>query len=601
MTNNGYVYVIDSNGVTLSHPNSDVIGTNRFDLQNEQGEFFIRDIINAAQNNKGFVEYHSSFLPENLTSSAKQSYVKYLSDWGWTIGTGFYKQELNSIINDQKQLLERQNSIQTAKVVSFTIFVTLLFGLLSLILAKKLTLRFERYQHRIALDFQSLSKLKDKLEFSAHHDSLTDLPNRKLFEQTVNHYLKHGRQNNKRVAIMFVDLDNFKKINDLHGHAVGDTLLTHVSNQFMSVLGHQDTVSRFGGDEFVFCFPNLDSIEAAEKKAHTVINSLKDSCALSGKIISTGCSAGLAVYPDHGTSIDKLLSNADMALYRTKDIDKGNYLLFDNHLSESQEYDQELEKHLAAALQNREISVHYQPQIDFKTGKMFGIEALARWHNPKLGHVPPSIFIAKAEEIGIINDLGDFIIKQACKEIVSVFPNGLSETNLSINITPSRIKDATFVDTFTDLIDDSGLSRHRVTLEITENVLIDDLESVAPALTQLRFRQFSIALDDFGTGFSSLGYLNQLPINEIKIDRSFVEKLPHNKQSQSLVNAIMAISSSMNLRVVAEGIETPEQSQWLEKSGCEIAQGYLFAKPMPLSQLEKQYSAIKTPKQALMY
>jgi EAL domain-containing protein (putative c-di-GMP-specific phosphodiesterase class I) len=290
-----------------------------------------------------------------------------------------------------------------------------------------------------------------------------------------------------------------------------------------------------------------------------------------------------------------------MALYRTKDIDKGNYLLFDNHLSESQEYDQELEKHLAAALQNREISVHYQPQIDFKTGKMFGIEALARWHNPKLGHVPPSIFIAKAEEIGIINDLGDFIIKQACKEIVSVFPNGLSETNLSINITPSRIKDATFVDTFTDLIDDSGLSRHRVTLEITENVLIDDLESVAPALTQLRFRQFSIALDDFGTGFSSLGYLNQLPINEIKIDRSFVEKLPHNKQSQSLVNAIMAISSSMNLRVVAEGIETPEQSQWLEKSGCEIAQGYLFAKPMPLSQLEKQYSAIKTPKQALMY
>ncbi len=297
------------------------------------------------------------------------------------------------------------------------------------------------------------------------------------------------------------------------------------------------------------------------------------------------------MYPADGQEPEELISKADIVLYKSKARHKGDVLFFDDSINARVLYDFTLEEQLRLALENNELSVVYQPQIDVLSGRIHGIEALCRWHNKELGHVSPIDFIAVAENIGMIHDIGWFVVKQASSDFKTLMASATQPVSLSINISPKQLLQTDFVENITNEIRSSGIETHTVTLEITENVLISDIICVSPILEKLRTRGFKLSLDDFGTGYSSLSYLSNLPINEIKIDRSFIDKLLTSSESESLVKAIIAIGKSCNTQIVAEGVETQEQYKRLSQYHCDIVQGYYFDKPLSIRELSEKYTA----------
>ncbi len=590
----GYLFVMNSHGATLLHPNQEVIGVNRINDVDSEGVPFIRNIIDTAMQGSGFVKYHSTYKPAHIGDSSKISFVAYVPEWDWVIGTGMYTEDLDDVISIQKELLKAQNERKQEKLMATMLLVSILLSVIYLYFAHKIHLSFDRFRLRINRDFNSLNDLKDQLAYNASHDSLTKLPNRKNFQETVEFNIRQARKHDTKLALMFVDLDDFKKINDLYGHAAGDSLLRQLSRSFLQAIEAGDTVSRFGGDEFVFCFANIQNQEQGLARAQSIFDTVANTpIVIEGKQHHISLSSGITIFPEHGNSLNILLSNADMALYRAKNKGKNTYHLFCLDILQEQNYQHTLERELRQAIAEQQIYVEYQPQIDLTSGKLYGVEALARWHNPTLGQVPPMVFIEKAEQIGIINKIGDFIVARSCKEVSRFNKQTGQSIRLSINISPQRISNPMFVDSLAELVQDSDMECSQVTLEITENILIKDTGSVKPILHRLNSKGFSIALDDFGTGYSSMRYLNTLPIDELKIDRAFVEKLPQDKQSQSLVNAILAMSSSMRLRIVAEGIEEHAQHLWLAQNHCHLGQGYLFDKPLTIESLEQKYKQAK--------
>ncbi|ORT52583.1 hypothetical protein ST37_02135 (plasmid) [Vibrio sp. qd031] len=587
---NNYLFVLNSHGTMLLHPNTDTIGTNRINLQDENGHYYIKSIIDTAIKGDDFVEYYSSFKPEHILETKKISYVTYIPEWDWIVGTGLYGEDLQGIIEEQQQLLEQQNNRKQERLSSTILLLSVFLGALYLYFARKIRLNFERFRLRIDKDFNALNELKDQLAYNASHDSLTQLPNRKHFQEQVNVNIRHAYKHSSKLAIMFVDLDDFKNINDIYGHAAGDSMLKQLSNLFATIMLPGDTVARFGGDEFVFCFANLENEQEASQRAAAVFNKAANtSFVIDGKHHHISISGGVTLFPEHGRSLEKLLSNSDMALYRAKQKGKNTFHLFCLDILEEQNYQHSLEQELRRAIARDEIYVEYQPQIDLATGQLFGVEALGRWKNPVLGQVQPPVFIQKAEELGIINSIGDYIVETACRQVAQFTKQTGKHIQLSINISPQRISNPLVVDSLANLVEQSSMPCSKVTLEITENILIKDTQQVQPILDRLRLRGFHIALDDFGTGYSSMRYLHTLPINELKIDRAFVEKLTIDSQSESLVLAILAMSRSLELRVVAEGIEETPQHRWLAQHACQIGQGYLFDKPLSIEKLTERY------------
>ncbi|MGF1720276.1 cache domain-containing protein [Vibrio kyushuensis] len=583
--NGGYVFVMNSKGVLLSHPNKALIGIERLDAQDINGDFYIKRIVDKGLTGGGFISYRSSYLPAGTTEPDKLSYLSYLPDWDWIVGTGVYTQEIESFIDRRQYSIERKNSEEVLRITFFSLVASLLLAALSWFIGDAVGRRFMRFQKQIKQDFHELEETKDKLQYLALHDSLTELPNRLFLIEFIEQQLEKSRDNGNFLAIMFVDLDDFKKVNDAFGHSTGDRLLAKVGSQFETLLGKEDIVARFGGDEFVFCFSNLSCVLDAEKIGLDICDLLTKDFTISGKVISSSCSVGVALYPQDAHYAEDLIAKADTALYTSKARKKGHVLFYDESINQQVQYELSLEKELRCALKNDELYMVYQPQIDLNSGNLKGVEALIRWENPILGHVSPVELIRKAEEIGLIHEIGRFVIERSCKQIIDHYPNSAESIDLSINVSPSQLIAKGFVEELTAIVDSNGIDRKRITVEITENVLINDLELVTPILKQIRECQFSISLDDFGTGFSSLSYLCNLPITEIKIDRSFIDKLLVSEQSDALVKAIIAIGDSHSLKVVAEGIESLEQYRKLNQYQCNLGQGYYFSRPILMSDL----------------
>lgn len=581
----GYIFIMNSKGALLSHPNPSLIGVERLDAVDKTGHKYIQSIVDTAKNGGGFVRYHSIYTPQGSKDSYKLSYVTYLPDWDWVIGTGVYLKPVEDFLSQREAQITTRNERELEQVIIASIFGSLALGLISLMIGNAVSKRFRRLQKQISSDFQQLESTKDQLQYQALHDSLTSLPNRVYLIDFIQQAIASSSRNDNVTAVMFVDLDDFKKVNDAFGHAIGDKLLTKVGHEFDQILSDDQIVSRFGGDEFVFCFPNLASILEAEQIAADIRAIFQNELEVDGKVISSSCSIGVALYPQDGLNPEELIAKADTALYTSKARRKGKVLFFDESINKRVQYELTLEKQLRRAIKNNELYMVFQPQIDLSSGKLQSVEALLRWHNPELGHVSPIELIRKAEEIGLIHEIGQFVIKTACHTIVNAFPNGENALGLSINISPSQLIAKDFLQILSDIIDEQQMDRHRITVEITENVLIDDLELVTPILNQLRDHGFTISLDDFGTGFSSLSYLCNLPINEIKIDRTFVDKMLINEQSDALIRAIIAIGKAHSMKVVAEGIETKEQNQHLLAHNCHLGQGYFYAKPLPIDEL----------------
>lgn len=582
---NGYLFVFEENGDTLLRQNQILTGQDQNAFL-DVGEDFKTQVLNQSQSG-GFVDYITEDSDGVL--GPKTSFVKRVDGWDWIIGTGIYLNKIQTSIEKRKEELLNESRNEFGLVLVFSVLATLVCIFLSALVSRKISLRFTQMEQRISDDFNRLKNSRRRLQHMARHDALTSLPNRSELEHQVSRAIAKSKLQGKLVAVVFVDLDDFKRINDQYGHSYGDELLKQISQRFEQCLSESDIVSRFGGDEFVFCFPELDELAQAEAKVKQIQSVFKKAFNLHGVSIKTQCSAGVAMYPYDGTEVNNLLTKADIVLYKAKDSKKGESVFYDEVINKQVIYDFRVEEQLKLALDHREISVVYQPQVDSKTQKVKGIEALCRWNNKELGFVSPLDFIPAAERLGVIQELGEYVLKQACEDTLRLMPNGGEAIGVSVNVSPKQVLDSGFAERVKHVVASTGLCASRVTLEITENILIKDLHVVEPVLKQLRELGFGISLDDFGTGFSSLNYLNSLPVSEIKIDRSFIGKLNTSQHSATLVRAIIDIGAACQMKVVAEGVETNEQMTKLQQYECDLLQGYYFDKPLSMEGLIAAY------------
>ena len=424
----------------------------------------------------------------------------------------------------------------------------------------------------------------------AHHDLLTDLPNRVLFREHLVRSLESvGRG---KLAVLCIDLNRFKAVNDTLGHPIGDALLRLVGDRLQASARPTDLVARLGGDEFAIVQTGTEQPLGATALATRLIAAMAKLFELDGHQVVTGASVGISIAPNDGSDPDKLLKNADMALYRAKSDGGDSYRFFEPNMDAEMQARRTMEIDLRRALTLGEFEIYYQPFITLKTGKISGFEALLRWHHPERGLVPPLEFIPVAEEIGLIGQIGAWVLKQACLEAAK-WP---ADIHVAVNLSPAQFKHRAVVLDVAAALGASGLPAHRLEVEITEAVLLEHTKSNIRIFDELRNLGVRISMDDFGTGYSSLAYLQKFQFDRIKIDRSFVNDLPERAEALAIVRAVTSLSSSLGMKTTAEGVETEDQLKKLKEEGCTEVQGYLFSKPVPAAQATLLLQSLKAIK-----
>ena len=419
----------------------------------------------------------------------------------------------------------------------------------------------------------------------AHHDALTGLPNRALLHDRLAQVLAQAERNGHRVAVMFVDLDRFKSINDTLGHDVGDELLKIVASRLQEVVRAADTVSRLGGDEFVIVLPDVLVIEDAQRVADKVLEALMPAASIQGHELRATPSIGISLFPDDGNDAYTLMKTADTAMYHAKAEGRNNYQFFAARMNERATHFFTIEQRLRVALDERQFSLHYQPVVDHHTRAISGFEALVRWHDPLHGIVAPADFIPVAEEAGLIIPLGEWVLAEAMRQNREWQQAGLPFLPIAVNLSPRQFRHRGLVDSVRNALRDSGQPAHLLELEITESALMHDTEEATEKLRQLVAMGVRIAIDDFGTGYSSLSHLRRFPVHKLKIDQSFVRDLCSSKDDESIVAAILSLAHNLGLESVAEGVETEAQLELLIRHRCTRFQGYLFSRPLPADQV----------------
>lgn len=421
------------------------------------------------------------------------------------------------------------------------------------------------------------------INFQAYHDLLTRLPNRALFKDRLELAITHASRANQKLAVMFLDLDRFKIINDTLGHAMGDRLLQAVSQRLDSCLRKGDTLSRFGGDEFTLLLPSVRGREDASHIARKLIKALKAPFFLGEHEVFVGVSIGIATYPEAGRSMDQLIQNADIAMYHVKARGKDSYRFFSESMSVDSTNRLHLERDLRLALERDELRVFYQPQICARTNRILGLEALVRWQHPERGLLYPGEFLGLAEETKLISQLSEQVLDQACQDVGQWIRSGHPDLRLAVNLSPIEVEHPRFVETLMERVKANRFPPGNLEIEITENVIMNDLEQISQKLRELANLNVRIAIDDFGTGYSSLNYLHRLPIHTLKVDQSFVQAINGGVDDACIVNAIVAMAHGLKLEIVAEGVETENQLKYLRTLGCQQVQGFFYgpAQPMP--------------------
>jgi diguanylate cyclase (GGDEF)-like protein/PAS domain S-box-containing protein len=419
-----------------------------------------------------------------------------------------------------------------------------------------------------------------KLSYLAQHDSLTDLPNRTLLNDRLTQAISLAYRHRQKLALLFLDLDRFKHINDSLGHAVGDRLLQSVAQRLSACVRSSDTVSRQGGDEFVVLLSELTRAQDATVIADKILLAIATPYLIDQHELHISASIGIVTYPDDGTEAETLMKNADIAMYHAKDAGRNNYQFFKPEMNVHAVERQSLEEGLRHALERQELVLHYQPKINLQTGSIIGAEALVRWRHPKRGVVPPAKFIPIAEECGFIVRIGQWVMHEACCQARIWQEKGLPALRIAVNISAAELRAKDFVAGVRAILTETGLEPHYLELELTETFLMQDSKSTVAVLKDLKDIGVQLAVDDFGTGYSSLSYVKRFPIDTLKIDRSFVRDLVTDDDDASIVSAVISMGKSLHMRVVAEGVETPEQLQFLREHSCPFAQGYYFSPPV---------------------
>jgi diguanylate cyclase (GGDEF)-like protein/PAS domain S-box-containing protein len=463
-------------------------------------------------------------------------------------------------------------------------FVITVSGAKKWLLTSKVPLRNERGEVigivGICRDITDRKRAEDQIHFMAHHDALTGLPNRSLLMDRLSQALLRAQRNDRRVTVIFVDLDNFKVVNDSLGHSAGDKLLKAVADRMVRSVRATDTVARLGGDEFVILLndeaDNSDA-EVVIKKVRAVVSR---PISIDEQLFHVTCSMGVAAYPDDGEDAEALVMNADAAMYRAKETGRDRVQAYAAEMKIAADEKRVLQEGLRMALERGEFALLYQPQVDLESGRVFAVEALARWNHPELGVIEPSKFIPIAEESGLIVRLGDWALREACRQNKAWQDAGLPPLTVCVNVSARQFREKRWVKRVRKTLKETGLDAKYLELELTESLLMHDVPQAIATMRELQEIGVRFAIDDFGTGYSSLSALKNFPVARLKLDGSFVRNLPHDANDRSIATAVISLGQRLNMRVIAEGVETEEQLAFLRENHCQEVQGYIFSPPV---------------------
>jgi len=431
-----------------------------------------------------------------------------------------------------------------------------------------------------------LREQKNILDHQAHHDALTGLPNRVLFNDRLEQAIEKAKRSKTNMALLFIDLDHFKEINDSLGHEVGDKILKEVTKKLKETIREEDTLARLGGDEFTIVLEDLVQGHDASVLAQKLLKVLSEPIVIEDHELYVSCSIGISLYPDDGTSAQNLLKYADSAMYKAKENGRDSFQFYSAEMTELAFKRVVMETALRSAIQNREFIVYYQPQVDATNNKLIGMEALVRWQHPTMGLVAPNNFIPLAETTGLIVELDRLVMEMAMSQIAQWYKKGLNPGVLAMNLAVKQLKRKDFIEMFKSLIEEIKCKPEWLELEVTESQIMTDPDEAVIILKQISDLGVELAVDDFGTGYSSLSYLKKLPIDKLKIDQSFVKDLPDDDEDAGITKAVIALANSLNLKIIAEGVERKEQKDFLVEHGCKDIQGYYYSKPVPVDEME---------------
>jgi diguanylate cyclase (GGDEF)-like protein len=433
---------------------------------------------------------------------------------------------------------------------------------------------------------QVLEEQKKNLDYQAHHDYLTALPNRIKFQKEIQNIVKNKQKNSNNLAILFIDLDHFKNINDSFGHDIGDQVIKITANRIRQCIRKDDSLARFGGDEFVVLIDNYEDKNDLEAVAENIISCISKPVLIENMTMFVSCSIGISMHQDETDSYHDFIKYADTAMYKAKERGRNNYQFYTSDMTEVAFERVLMETSMRFALEKEEFVVHYQPQIDGRSNKIIGMEALVRWNHEKMGLLSPATFIPLAEETGLIITLDQWVMKTGMTQMREWYEAGLNPGRLSLNLSMKQLQQEDFINIVKNILNETGCKAEWIEFEITESHIMNNVIEAIKTLESIKSLGISIAIDDFGTGYSSLSYLKKLPVDKLKIDRSFIMDIPDNKEDAAITNAIIDIAKNLNLEVIAEGVETKQQKEYLLQSGCSLIQGYIDYKPMPAKDIE---------------
>ncbi|HUL83591.1 MAG TPA: EAL domain-containing protein, partial [Gammaproteobacteria bacterium] len=437
------------------------------------------------------------------------------------------------------------------------------------------------YDISIVEDISARKRAEERIQYLATHDGLTGLPNRAMFGQLLNLAVETGRRYDRKFAVLFIDLDRFKVINDTLGHEAGDVLLREMAARLRECLRASDVVARLGGDEFVVLVQEVSDVGQVSAVARNILSAVMKPVVILGQECRVTASIGVCMHPDEGQDEQSVMKNADMAMYLAKEEGKNNYQFYSSRMKAHSIERLALETNLRRALELEEFQLAYQAKVNFRTGEITGVEALLRWNSPQLGSVSPAQFIPLAEETGLIVPIGRWVLRTACEQNVAWQKAGLPPVKMCVNLSMRQLNDEGLAREIDTVLRETGMEPSLLELEITESMIMHNAERAVKILSTIKALGVRLAIDDFGTGYSSLAHLKRFPIDTLKVDRSFIREIPSDAEDRAIAEAIIAMGKTLSLTVVAEGVETPEQQSFLSARACDEMQGYYFSTPVP--------------------